>query len=107
MSSNEEIFKKIYLNPRTGFQSAQNTYKKIKKDYPSFKITRKQVEEFIKNQSTAQIHGKQKVDVSDYNTIKARKIGMFQMDLIQMTNYKSHNEGYNYILILQDIVSRY
>ena len=77
------LLKSIYLNPRTGFKSIQNTYKTIKELYPDLKIKKKEVEEFIKNQSSHQVHTIQKINPKDYNQIVAQQIGFLQMDLIR------------------------
>jgi hypothetical protein len=105
--NHEEIVKKVYLSPRTGFKSIDTTYKTIKELYPNEKIKRKEVENCIKNNSVHEIHTHQKINPSDYNQIKAQQLGFFQLDLIQMTNYKKYNEGYNYILIAVDVKSRF
>lgn len=105
--NNQEVIKKVYLSPRTGFKSVLNTYKTIKELYPNSKITKKEIEEFIKHQATHQIHTHQKIDKNDFNQIKAQGYGYMQMDLVDMSNYKKYNEGYRYILILVDVKSRY
>jgi hypothetical protein len=105
MSSNEEIIKKYWEDPRTGFISAINLHKKIKPLYPN--ITLREIKEFINSQTTAQIHNQKKIKLEDYNQITAKTLGFFQIDIIDMSNYKSHNDNYRYIFIATDIKSRY
>ena len=105
--NNEDIIKKVFTDPRTGFKSIQNTFKTIKELYPDIKIKKREVEEFIKNQSSHQVHTIQKINPKDYNQIVAQQLGFLQIDLIDMTNYKRHNENYKYILLLVDIKSRF
>src|SRR5689334_747092 len=104
---NDEIIKKVYLSPRTGFKSINSTYQTIKQLYPNEKVTKKEVENFIKNQATHEIHSQPKINKNDFNQITAKQLGFMQIDLIQMTNYTKYNEGYNYILIAVDVKSRF
>ena len=104
---NQEIIKKVYENPRTGFKSSLNTYKTIKELFPKSKITKKEVDEYIKNNSTAQIHSQQKINPDDYNQIVAKAKGCINIDLIDMSSYKLYNENYRFILLVIDIKSRY
>lgn len=105
--NNQEIIKSIFTNPSTGYKSSLNTYKTFKKLHPNLKITKKEVQEYINNLSTHQIHTNQKINKDDYNQITANGKGFFQIDLIDMGNYKSHNNNYRFILIGVDIESRY
>jgi hypothetical protein len=101
----QEIIKKYYYNPSTGFQSANKLYKKIHEKYPG--ISLKQIKDFISEQSTHQIHAPQKIPLSEYNQIRAPSLGELQLDLLDLSNYKRHNNGYRYILVVIDIYSRY
>src|SRR5690349_3476342 len=105
--NNTDIIRKIYLNPSTGFKSIVKTYQTIKEEYPQSNITRKDVENFIKNQSVHQIHTNEKVDKTQFNPIIAKKIGFLQMDIADLNNYKNYNKGFRYLLVMVDIVSRY
>ena len=105
--NNENIIKKVFTDPRTGFKSIQNTYKTIKELFPDIKIKKREVEEFIKNQSSHQVHTIQKINPKDYNQITAQQLGFCQIDFIDMSNYKRHNENYRFILLAVDIKSRF
>ena len=50
------------------------------------KIKIKEIENFIKNQSTHQIHTQTKINKADYNQITAKKIGMVQIDIADFSN---------------------
>jgi hypothetical protein len=103
--NNQQIIQRYYENPKYGFSSADKLYPKIKKDFPN--ITKKEITDYIKNQSTHQIHTNQKINKNDFNQITAKGLGYFQFDLIDMSNYKKHNEGYRYILLGVDVKSRF
>jgi hypothetical protein len=105
--NNSELIRKTYRDPKIGFLSVDKLYMKIKELYSTYKITKKEIDKVIKEESTHQIHNQQKINPNDYNQITAKKIGFFQMDICDLSSYKSHNNGYRYILILVDIVSRY
>src|SRR5690348_9136263 len=101
----EDILKTAFYDIRTGFVSANKLYAKLKPDYPD--LTLKETKQFIKSQSTNQIHAEIKKDPEQYNQILALSIGECCMDLLDLSKYKSHNGGYTYILLIQDIYSRY
>ena len=88
MTSNEEIIKKVYLDPKTGFVSAPKIYQKIKEMFPNKKISRREIENFIKNRSVDEIHSIQKIDKKNYNTITAFKIGYVNIDIADFSNYQ-------------------
>ena len=97
----EDIIKKYYYDPKTGFTSANVLYKKLRKD--GHTVTLKQVSDFIKKQETAQIHKQAKrktgrvIDADPYS---------FQMDLIFFDKFKTINRGFGVFLVLIEITSR-
>jgi hypothetical protein len=101
---NNELIKKYYYNPEIGFQSADKLYRKIRVDNPDAGITLKQVQEFIKNQETAQVY-KRNVK-PQFNQTLVAGFGNVQMDLLDLNVYKGSNSGYKYVLLVIDIYSR-
>ena len=100
----ESVIKEAYYDIKTGFVSANKLYQKLKPDHPE--ITLKIVKEFVKNQSTNQIHAEVKKDPEQYNQILALGVGEVAMDIMDLSNYKSKNKGFRYVLLIQDIYSR-
>ena len=98
------VLKDAYYDPSSGFVSANKLYHKLKPDHPE--ITLKIVKEFIKNQSVNQIHAEVKKDPEQYNQILALSVGECCMDIMDLSNYKSKNKGFRYVLLIQDIYSR-
>ena len=105
MFHKEQLLRKIYYDPKTGFQGAQELYSKAHKMDPSVK--RKDVGEFIKQQNIYQLH-KEVHRKKDYLKTFVGKIAkQIQIYLIDMRKYSKHNEGYNWIISMIDIFSRY
>ena len=100
----EQIIKNAYYNPKTGFQSSAKLYKKLKIKYPE--ITHSKLSDVINAQQTHQIHTISKLTTEHYNQTKALGFGEIQMDLLDLSVYKSQNNGYRYILMAVDIYSR-
>ena len=101
----QSVLKKAFYDISTGYVSANKLYAKLKTDYPE--LTLKQTKQFINKQSTAQIHKEVPKDPEKFNQILALGIGETCMDLLDLSMYKSHNRGFKYILLVQDIYSRY
>ena len=83
----DEIIHKYYYNPRTGFSSATNLYKTIKEKQKG--ITLKTIKEFIERQQTHQIHTNKKTPLTEYNQIVVNGVGTWQLDLLDLSNYKT------------------
>jgi hypothetical protein len=100
----EEVLKEAYYDPATGYVSADKLYKKLKPEHKE--LTLKIVKEFVKNQSTNQIHAEVKKDPKQINQILALGVGEVVADILDLSNYKSKNKGFRYVLLIQDIYSR-
>src|SRR5690242_12507209 len=105
MDKLNEIIKRAFYDPQNGLISARNLYRKLKPNNP--KITLKLITEFIKNQVTTQVHTAKKIPLNEYNEIRAPGLGEFQLDILDLSNYARHNNGFRYILVVVDIYSRY
>ena len=105
MFHKEQLFRKIYYDPRTGFQGAERLYNKANKMDPSIK--RRDVDAFIKQQEIYQLH-KEVLRKKEYLKTFVGKIAeQIQIDLIDMQKFSKHNEGYNWIISMIDIFSKY
>jgi transposase InsO family protein len=86
-----------------GYPSAERLWKLVKKENLSF--TKKQVQEFVSEQISAQLHRRAPkvrqvpITASDVNFD-------WQIDLLDMNKYHKSNEGYRWILIVVDVFSR-
>ena len=77
-----DLLKELYYNPKSGFVGANKLYTKAKAS--DKKITLKQVNEFLSQQSTAQIT-KQVKHNKNYNTIISPSIhNNYQIDLMDL-----------------------
>ena len=103
MSNVNDELKKIYYDPKHGFISAQNLYKKAKSS--GIKIKLAQAQQFVRNQLAQQLTQQNKKPTI-YNTINA--VGPksnFQIDNMIYDRFAYHN--YKYILCCIDVYSRF
>lgn len=98
-----EIIDRIYTDPKTGFISAQKLYQKVKESNPE--ITLKQVNEYLANSTTQQLHTKKKKPQEEAKIYG--KFGQYQLDLTFLSQYKSKNSNYHIILVAVEINTRY
>jgi putative transposase len=100
----EELLKKLYYNPLSGFQSLDKLYRKAKLIEP--KITVKNVKEFLAEQETAQITKEVKKN-KKFNTIISPSIrNNYQIDIMYLPN-PTLNKNYKYLLTCIDVYSRF
>jgi transposase InsO family protein len=97
--------KEIYYNPKSGLSSAANLYLQAKKQ--NLKVTKKQVEEFIKSQAVSQIHKKTKPFKSYFPIKAAYKNQVWQIDLMDVSSIEKSNDHVHFLLCIVDIYSRY
>ena len=101
----EQILRKMYYDPKHGYQSAERLYEKENERHPE--ITKKEVSEFLKEQEVYQLH-KEVHNKKEYlKTFVGHLAEQIQIDLIDMRKYGKYNEGYNWIIAMIDIFSRY
>jgi hypothetical protein len=93
-----------YYNPRTGFRSAQKIYRALKPENPT--LTLKTVKEFVNAQSTHQVHQVKRNSTNDYNQTLPNGFGELCTDLLDLSIYKQYNNGFRYVLLVQDVYSR-
>ena len=100
-----KIILENYYSPSTGFQSANKLFQKLKPKYHDLKL--KQVQNVINQQPTQQIHQQHKIKLNDYNQINAYGFSEVAMDLLDLSTFKSENENYRDLLLVQDLYSRF
>jgi ribosomal protein L21E len=95
----------IYYNSKTGYMS-KDKFIKIAK---MMGVSKEMAENFYNSQSVNQIY-KERDQKQKYRSIESprNEPGTLQMDLLIMTKFKAKtNQGYNYILNILDVYSRY
>ena len=101
----ESLLKRIYYDPETGLQGAQNLYLKAKELDPT--ITKKYVMDWLKKQETSQVHAPV-ARIKHFFPIKSNyKDHIWQCDLMDVSSLAHNNSGVNYLLCVVDIWSRY
>lgn len=103
---NTEFLKDLYRDDKIGLMSIDKLYKFIKLKYPSKKITKKEITEYLQSKKEHQVF-KNQDNKNKYSTIRAYTIGgAVQGDLIDMNYYTKFNKGLRWILIVIDVFSR-
>ena len=70
-------------------------------------ITLKKIQDTLNNQNTNQIHSNIRIKPTDYNQIISYGFGELCTDILDLSVYQKENEGYRYLLLVQDIESRF
>jgi hypothetical protein len=100
----EDLLKKLYYDPETGYGSLDRIYRKAKVLDKDIKL--KDVKDFIAKQSVSQITKAVKRPTT-YNTIVSPSVkNNYQCDLFILPN-PNLNKGYKYLLTCIDVFSRY
>ena len=107
----EKTFCDLYYNPETGYQNAEKLFKGIQKY--NFGITRKGVESWLQAQPAYTQH-KQLIKNHPKRQTWVRDLGeQLQIDLIFMgiennkSKWANENDGYGYIVVATEVLSRY
>lgn len=95
MSTNEEIIRKVYYDPLTGFSGINKTFQILKKQ--GHKISRKEIQKFIKKQQIAQT-SKKNIGKSG-SFIPPHPLYEFQIDLIYLENTHLNKASYGLVCI--------
>lgn len=86
-----------------GYPSAYKFYKIMKKINPEIKF--EEVDQFIKQQKSYQLHKKQTNKIQGHIVAYAENALWF-IDLLDMSNYSRQNKGYKWILLCIDTFTR-
>ena len=98
-----EQFKEAW--EESGFPGANRLYAILKKD--GIRTTKKEVEDFIANQRTAQLHHRPTATKARRSHIMTSSPGIiFQADLLDLTPYSHGNGGMKWLLLVIDIFTR-
>ena len=97
----DEVFKKVYYDPKTGYLDQRQFYLKLKE--MGHDVTIKQVKEWMNNQEINQVMRKN--ERKGGTTISMFPNNMWQIDIIVYDRYEFNK--YKYILNCIDIYSRY
>lgn len=101
---NEKI-QKIFTNPKYITRNVDVLLSRVRNEYPDLNVSRKQIQNFLKNQASIQITSEVKKS-REFNTVYSPSIGNnFQMDLIVYDRFKYGK--YRYILVVIDVYSRF
>ena len=95
----------LYYDAKHGYQGAEDLFEKARERYP--KITKKEVSEFLNRKEVYQLHMGVHHKKEYLRTFVGHLAEQIQIDLIDMRKYSKHNEGYNWIVVMIDIFSRY
>ena len=99
MFSTEQLLRKIYYNPKFGYQGTDKLYEKALQHVPN--ITRKEVSEFLKEEEVHQLHEEVHRKKEYLRTFVGHLGEQIQIDLIDMQKFGAHNEGYNWIITME------
>ena len=101
----EVLLKRIYYDPESGLQGAEELYRRARERDPTVK--RKEVQEWLKKQVTNQVHAPAP-KVKHYWPIKSNgKDHIWQCDLMDVSASAHNNKGVNFLLCVVDIWTRY
>ena len=96
---------KQYYDPSTGLTSLAKFYTKIKRDFPKLKL--KDLKKILANQETVQLHSQRRKPKHLKPIVASYPNHIWQIDLLDISNYSHTNKGINYLLCAVDIATRY
>ena len=99
----------IYYNmgEMGGFSGIPSIMKNFKKTYPNTPISSKIVQNFLNLQTPYSLHQKRFKKLSRNMTYAPRVNTQWTADLIDFPDFKRHNDGYRYVLVVIDCLSRF
>lgn len=102
----KELLEKLYHDPSSpaGFSGVQRLYTEAKKQLKN--ITKKDVKDFLEGDRTYTLHRPRRLRFSRSKTIASGYFTDVQMDLAQMDKFASKNNGFKYILVAIDVLSK-
>lgn len=87
-----------------GYPGAQRLWSIVKGKVSGVKL--KDVQEFVANQETAQLHKKAPVDTKSNHITSSANQHDYQADLLDLAKYGKSNGGNNWCLLVEDIFNR-
>ena len=91
-----------YYDPKTGFQSVEKLYRKLKDKG----ITRKQIKDFINNQEVYQLHKQQHKITKFLPITSGHENEIMQLDLADLSDISTTNLNFKWLLCGVDVFTR-
>ena len=103
----DEYLKEIYTNPENeaGFASAGRLYHAAKEELPA--ISLHDVKEFLKTQNSYTIHKQARHRFPRGKVISNGLNAQYDIDLADVSNIASQNDGMNFLIVMIDVFSRF
>ena len=103
----ELFLRDLYFNPRSpaSYSNISKMWQEVRNSGKSIKY--KEVKTFLENLPTYQLHKPAIKSFPYRKTMASYAYQQFQADLVDMQKFADSNDGYNYILTVIDIFSRY
>jgi len=98
------LLKKLWLNPKYGGVGIDRFYNQVSARY--FGITKQMVTNFMNNLESYQLHKRVKRAATVNPILPKGPMQYYQIDLIDMSNYKWSNNGYSWILTIIDLFTK-
>ena len=107
MAKTKEILENLYMNPRkqSSLGGVERLYKAAKLVIPELRRT--EVERFLQGKFAYSQHKQIKRKFTRRPVIATDKFDVFQMDLADMQKFSEQNEGFKYLLVVIDCLSKY
>ena len=99
---NDKIIEALYNNPEYGLMNARKIYERLKDKG----ITYKQIHDFLSKQEINQVYKEVKKPSSYFPIIAYYENEIMQIDLADMSNISTTNNGYKYIMCGVDVFTR-
>jgi len=103
----DDYLKDIYFDPNhsAAYGGVDKLYRFVKSDGQS--ISKDQIKKWLSKQIVYVKHKPLKHKFPRARVVVPRKFYQFEADTMSMTRYEKYNNGFNYILIVMDILSRF
>ena len=107
MEEFEDVLKSIYYDPTSagGYGGANRLYTEAQKQIPDLKLS--EVKKWLKVQPTYTLFKPRRKKFKRLKILLEDIDAQWQADLLEMSWYASHNDGYKFLLVIIDILSKY
>lgn len=106
MATAEKIIRRAYMdmNSPSAFAGIEKVYEEARKQDP--KITKSQVKEYLENEPTYSIHKPSRIRYQRLRIVPTGLNSDWQADLAILNQISKYNDGYPYLLVCIDVLSR-
>ncbi|XP_028397219.1 uncharacterized protein LOC114521028 [Dendronephthya gigantea] len=103
-----EYLSSVYYDPKRsgGFGGVDRLYKDVKKE-GKFRISRKKIKQWLMEQDTYTLHKPVRRNFKRGRVITGNIDQFWQMDLADLQSLQKFNDGYRYLLVCIDVLSKY